>query len=89
MANRARAMDRPFAFALTSAQSGSALALREDMRATDELVAFQANLLARHAPHAGADAFCAGRIETRGAHQYGALPPDTDFETIISRARPR
>ncbi len=76
-------------------------ALRDDMRVTDDFesrarnlvdrlaVGLQASLLVRHAPNAVADAFCRSRIDSRGAHQYGALPADADFETIISRARPR
>ncbi len=49
----------------------------------------QASLLVRHAPAAVADAFCASRLEARGAHQYGALPQRVDFRSIIERARPR
>jgi putative acyl-CoA dehydrogenase len=52
-------------------------------------LALQASVMIRSAPHAVADAFCAGRLDQRGAHQYGALPPDTDFRQIIERARPR
>ncbi len=76
-------------------------ALREDMRASDDFeprardlvdrlaTGLQASLLVRHAPSAVADAFCASRLEARGAHQYGALPPGVAFREIIERARPR
>ncbi len=76
-------------------------ALKADMRATDDFessarnlvdrlaIGLQASVLVRSAPPAVADAFCRSRIEARGAHQYGALPKDVDFEAIISRARPR
>ncbi len=75
--------------------------LRADMRVTDDFesrardlvdrlaTGLQASLLVRHAPAAAADAFCASRLETRGAHQYGALPQGVDFRSIIERARPR
>ena len=52
-------------------------------------VALQASLLARAAPEMIARAFVAGRLEARGAHHYGALPPDCAFAAIIDRAAAR
>lgn len=49
----------------------------------------QASLMVRYAPANVADAFCRSRLDSRGQHQYGALPRGTDFEAIIARAAPR
>ena len=49
----------------------------------------QASLLVRHAPAYVADAFCASRLATRGAHQYGALPKAVNCKAIVARARAR
>jgi len=49
----------------------------------------QAGLLVRHAPPAVADAFCRSRLESRGHHQYGALPRGVDCRAIMARAMPR
>ena len=51
--------------------------------------ALEASLLARNAPPAVADAFCRSRLETPGAHLYGALPGGADFGALIRRAAPR
>ena len=76
-------------------------ALKEDMRETDDFemrardlvdrlaVAFQASVLVRHAPAFVSDAYCASRMESRGAHQYGALPKGVDCKAIVTRARAR
>jgi putative acyl-CoA dehydrogenase len=76
-------------------------ALKDDMRETSDFefrardlvdrlaVGLQASVLVRHAPTSVADAFCASRLDSRGAHQYGALPKGVDFQGIIERARPR
>ncbi len=48
----------------------------------------EGSLLVRHAPHAVADAFCASRLAGDGGLEYGTLPADTDFESIISRSLP-
>ncbi len=50
-------------------------------------VALQASLLIRHAPNAVSDAFCRSRLGERWSGAFGVLPKDTDFETIIRRAR--
>ncbi|BCH23775.1 acyl-CoA dehydrogenase [Mesorhizobium sp. L-8-10] len=75
--------------------------LRTDLRVTDDFeergrdlvdrlaTGLQASLLLRHAPTTVAEAFCASRLDSHGAHQYGALPKGTDFEAIIERSRPR
>jgi putative acyl-CoA dehydrogenase len=52
-------------------------------------LALQASVLVRHAPDFVADAFCESRLESRGAHQYGALPRGLDLQAIVDRARPR
>ena len=52
-------------------------------------VGLQASVLVRHAPVFVSDAWCASRIDQRGAHHYGALPKTVDFKAIVERARPR
>jgi putative acyl-CoA dehydrogenase len=52
-------------------------------------LALQASLLLRHAPGYVADAFCRARLESVGAHQYGALPRGADCARIIERAMPQ
>ncbi|MBK6982257.1 MAG: isovaleryl-CoA dehydrogenase [Betaproteobacteria bacterium] len=52
-------------------------------------VGLQAALLVQHAPAAVADAFCHSRLESRGHHQYGALPRGVDCRAIVERAAPR
>ena len=49
----------------------------------------QAALLAQHAPHWMADAFCRSRLDGLGHHQFGALPAGVEFDRIIERAMPR
>ena len=51
----------------------------------DLAVAFEASLLVRHAPHAVADAFCAGRLG-EGGRVYGTLPRGVDTRAIVDRA---
>lgn len=76
-------------------------ALKEDMRETSDFedrardlvdrlaVGLQASILVKHAPAAVADAFCVSRLDSHGAHQYGALPRHVDFGAILARAMPR
>ena len=45
----------------------------------------QASLLIRHAPHAVADAFLATRIAEGPPALFGALPPGTGIDVILSR----
>ena len=47
----------------------------------------EGSLLVRNGPPAVADAFCASRLAGEGGLEYGTLPPDTDFGTIIERGR--
>jgi putative acyl-CoA dehydrogenase len=65
--------------------SGEAEARRlvEDMAVT-----LQASLLARHAPPAIADAFCATRLCERPGYAYGALGAKIDTDAILARALP-
>ena len=49
-------------------------------------VGLQAALLVQHAPAFVADAFCRSRLDSRGHHQYGALPVGVDCAAIIERA---
>ena len=52
-------------------------------------LALQAALLLQSAPDFVADGFCRSRLESRGQHQYGALPRGVDVRAIIARARPK
>ncbi len=75
--------------------------LRADMRHTDDFelrarnlvdrlaTGLQASLLVRHAPSYVSDAFCASRLASHGAHQFGALPKGADCRAIVERARVR
>ena len=49
---------------------------------------FQAAQLVRTAPSFVADAFCRSRLDSRGHHQYGALPRGVDVVAILERALP-
>jgi putative acyl-CoA dehydrogenase len=49
-------------------------------------VGLQAALLVQHAPAFVADAFCRSRLDSRGHHQFGALPTGVDCEAIVRRA---
>ncbi len=51
-------------------------------------LALQAALLLQGAPDFVADAFCCSRLESRGQHQYGALPRGVDVRAIIARSMP-
>jgi len=54
----------------------------------DLVLALQAALLARHAPAAVADAFCAARLSGDSA-AFGLLPRGTDARAIVERAMPQ
>ncbi len=45
--------------------------------------------MVKAAPAANADAFCRSRLETRGQHNWGALPRGLDLAAIVKRAAPR
>lgn len=47
----------------------------------------QAALLARHAPHAVADAFLATRLGGQGGRSFGAFPAGLDIAAIVARQR--
>jgi putative acyl-CoA dehydrogenase len=49
----------------------------------------QASVMVRGAPAADADAYCASRLASRGARNWGALPKGLDLATIVKRALPR
>jgi len=51
-------------------------------------LALQGSLLVRHAPHAVADAFCAGRLGGDGGLALGTLPPSVDAAAVVARAWP-
>ncbi len=61
----------------------------EARRTVEDLaLALQASLLARHAPAAVADAFCAGRLGGERGRVYGTLPRGVDGTAIVERALP-
>jgi putative acyl-CoA dehydrogenase len=76
-------------------------ALRDDLREVNDFEArardlcdrlalgLQASVVVRTAPAAVADAFCRSRLESRGAHHYGALPRGVDAAAIVRRAAAR
>jgi putative acyl-CoA dehydrogenase len=49
----------------------------------------QASVVVRNCPGVVADAFCRSRLESRGAHHYGALPRGADGAAIVKRAAAR
>jgi putative acyl-CoA dehydrogenase len=51
-------------------------------------ISFQATQLLKMSPNFVADAFCRSRLESRGHHQYGALPRGVDVVAIMERALP-
>ncbi len=51
-------------------------------------VTVQGALLARHAPAAVADAFCASRLAGGSGRAFGALPKGVDARAIVDRASP-
>jgi putative acyl-CoA dehydrogenase len=76
-------------------------ALKDDLRDVNDFEAhardlcdrlalgLQASVVVRSAPGAVADAFCRSRLESRGAHHYGALPRGIDGAAIVRRAAAR
>jgi putative acyl-CoA dehydrogenase len=54
----------------------------------DLVLALQASLLIKHAPPFVADAFCASRLDTKGADAFGLLPRGVDARAIVERAAP-
>jgi putative acyl-CoA dehydrogenase len=71
----------------------AALAARPEEAAARRLaemmvLALQASLLVRFAPHEVADAFCASRLEGEQGGAFGTLPSGVDYRAIIERAAP-
>jgi putative acyl-CoA dehydrogenase len=54
----------------------------------DLVLALQAGLLVRHAPHFVADAFCATRLEGVSGSAFGLLPPGVNARALAERAGP-
>jgi putative acyl-CoA dehydrogenase len=52
------------------------------------VLALQAALLVRFAPHAVADAFCASRLDGERGGAFGTLPAGLDLRAIVDRAAP-
>jgi putative acyl-CoA dehydrogenase len=57
--------------------------------AQDVALAVQAALLARSAPPAVTDAYCASRLAGDWGQAFGMLPAAADLDAIVARARPR
>lgn len=66
----------------------STLEMKARIVAGKMALALQAALIVRHSPSFVADAFCASRLGGECAGVYGMLSADTDFKSIIERARP-
>jgi putative acyl-CoA dehydrogenase len=76
-------------------------ALKDDLRDTNDFEArardlcdrlalgLEASVVVRNSPGVLADAFCRSRLESRGAHHYGALPRGVDAAAIVKRAAAR
>jgi putative acyl-CoA dehydrogenase len=76
-------------------------ALKDDLRETNDFEArardfcdrlalgLQLSVVARNAPGFVADAFGRARLESRGAHHYGALPRGVEAAAIVKRAGAR
>lgn len=82
-------LDRYVAALAKALQRPDALELRARDLVDRMALAFQASLLVRHAPAMVSDAFCAGRLDPQGTHNYGCLPAGFDLAAIIERATPR
>ena len=82
------AYDR-FCAALRERLADSASGEPSGRRITQDLaLAVQASLLARHAPKAVLDAFCASRLHSGLGGAFGTLAPDTPFDALVDRAMP-
>ncbi len=76
-------------------------ALKDDMRDLQDFehrardlcdrlaLGLMASAMVKSAPSANADAFCRSRLESRGQHNWGALPRGLDLAAIVKRAAPR
>jgi putative acyl-CoA dehydrogenase len=85
----------------SAALDGHVEALKSDLKHVNDFEArardfcdrlalgLQCAALVRTAPGHVADAFARSRLESRGAHHYGALPPGVDEAAIVRRAAAR
>ena len=84
-----------FDVATHGAEVRESISLTGQFAAVDEILSGRENLVLvarlRHLkdPGAIADAFCRSRLESRGAHHYGALPRGVDAAAIVKRAAAR
>jgi putative acyl-CoA dehydrogenase len=86
----ARGADRRLDAALDDAEAQLA---KPDEAAARRLVeslalALEGSLLARHAPAAVSDAFCATRLSGDHGYAFGTLPAGLDLASILARAWP-
>ncbi|HET9752019.1 MAG TPA: isovaleryl-CoA dehydrogenase [Myxococcales bacterium] len=86
----ARGADRRLDAALDAAEAQLARPEEASARHLVEslALALQGSLLARHAPAAVSDAFCATRLSPDGGHAFGALPAGLEIGAILRRAWP-
>ena len=81
------ALDRALASLRDELAPGGAPAAASARRVVERMaLALQASLLARHAPAAVADAFCAARLGGEGGLAFGTLPAGADLRVIVDRA---
>ena len=73
---------------LLDAVDGSVVEAQARALACEAALVLQAALLRRHSTDAVFGAFCASRLERRGAEVYGMLPAGTDARAIVERAFP-
>jgi len=52
-------------------------------------VTLEASLLVRHGDPAGAEAFCASRLDSNGCRSFGTLPPSPELAGIVRRHQPQ
>jgi putative acyl-CoA dehydrogenase len=83
---RLQAFARKLEVRLTAADRNDESQARVLVR--DLVLAVQAALLIKHAPHAVADAFCASRLGGDGGGAFGTLPRGCDIQAIAERAAP-
>jgi putative acyl-CoA dehydrogenase len=87
----ARGAHRAFDDALRDLERALADRADAETRARDLVerlaLLLEASVLARGAPAAVADAFCASRLAS-GARLFGALPPSVDLAALLARALP-
>jgi putative acyl-CoA dehydrogenase len=82
------ALDRHVAGLKRDLADRSALEYRARDLVDRMATALQSALLLRTAPDFVSEAFAASRLDSRGHHNYGALPRGVDCQSIIARAMP-